>query len=154
MKRALVALAILWGVALVAAPLAGQCSGAMSPVNSYTPTALPFPTPSASDFGAGSIVYASQFQISIQAGSLNLCVAANTPTMGSSNDGTYQKPIGDLQVQVPAGTGSWVSVTPTPQLVYHVKSKNPTVLANVRILLSSADKAGTYQTGLVLYPYK
>ncbi len=153
MRRALVALAILWGVALAAAPLAGQCTGPIVP-NSVSPTALPFPTPSASDFSVGSIVYSSQLAISVQTGTVNVCVAANTPSMGASNDGTYQKAITDLQVQVPAGTGSWVSVTPTEQHVYYLKAKNPTILANVRILLSSADKAGTYQTGLLLYLYK
>ncbi len=145
------------GLLLSAAQTArGQtpCSGATQTVTTTT-TSLAFPNPVVTDFDNYAIVYGSTINVTVTPPNngvrWDLCVKASTPNMGPSTDGTYLKPIGDLQVKLSSAT-NYTSVSDAAYVALATNQKGTkTFTLNVQILLSWAlDLPGTYHTDLLI----
>lgn len=76
-----------------------------------------------------------------------LRVRAQEPFMGTSDDGTYRKPVSDFAVR--AAPGSYLSLTVDDQTVIRGPAGEQTIALDYRVQLGPQHRDGTYRVTLI-----
>lgn len=157
MRLACVGLAAVLGLAALSPAHAQTCSGT-AVKGAATPASAVFTPPVVVDFDAGHVDYIASLTLTENLGNKTpwtLCVRVNTATMGVSTQGTYTKPVSDLQIKESGQPdAAFRSVTQTEQVIATYTGKTGVSL-DIRILLAwTSDEPGTYGTNLILTAYK
>jgi hypothetical protein len=131
-------------LAVVSTAEAQDCTGNGDYRVRLQPGLIRFPSPTVSDYQAGWLL-APPAQVRVQPQKKEdrgweLCLSADGSTMGG-----YGKPVSDIEFQQD-GTGAWIPLTTTDQLVA-TGDKNRNVTLQFRLALDwAADVPGQYET--------